>query len=462
MIQWPNIGLYGEFKQCEDGVLEAINSNFKILDTLVQMRILDFVTDLPNNPSPGDRYILEDSDYFYSGSGSVIAVWNEDDNEWEYITPQAGYLGFVLSTTGLYWFDGVNWVELPINPVQGPPSALNREVAVFDGTTGKWITGSGTFIDGQVFYGAESIYTGAIYVDEIFANGVYVDFNSDLNVNEHLSVRKTLDFYENDNNTSGSDQQIANPPTVITKFVNSGLNSIQGIANGDNKFLVLTNKTGNVLTIKHLSGTAGNQINTGIDGDLDLENDSSVIMYRDTTSNVWRVVGGTGAGGAGGGVSLNFRYINGAMGPSYSEGIPSFYTFSSSGERLSDQFKVSKNYKQGKTIAAVNGNFAIETTSTDDIRVKMTVRVFRDDNSYLTQIASEQRFVNIKGNGTAQDILTGDVILANNGEVNSIPVLPNDLINLDFEIVRDSPYYTGSVIYLDKSFELDFNYKVTP
>src|SRR5690606_39984509 len=99
MIQWPNIGLYGEFAPCEQGVLQAINENFKILDTLVQMRVLDFVTDLPNNPSPGDRYILEDSDYFYSGSGSVIAVWNDEQSEWEYITPQPGYLGFVLFTT---------------------------------------------------------------------------------------------------------------------------------------------------------------------------------------------------------------------------------------------------------------------------------------------------------------------------------------------------------------------------
>src|SRR5690606_25677195 len=88
-----------------------------------------------------------------------------------------------------------------------------------------------------------------------------------------------------------------NPQTVITKFTNTNLESIEGIVPGNNKFIVLTNKTNRVLTLKQLSGTATNQIDTGVGGDLDLENNSSIMLYRDTTSNVWRVIGGTGSGG---------------------------------------------------------------------------------------------------------------------------------------------------------------------
>src|SRR5690606_25120841 len=116
--------------------------------------------------------------------------------------------------------------------------------------------------------------------------------------------------------------------TVITQFTNTILESIERIVPGNNKFIFLTNKTTRVLTLKQLSGTATNQIDTVVDGDLDLENNSSIMLYRDTTSNVWRVIGGTGSGGGGGSTALNFRYINGAMGPTFYEDIPSFFKFS--------------------------------------------------------------------------------------------------------------------------------------
>jgi hypothetical protein len=341
------------------------------------MRLLDFVTELPEDPNPGDRYILEDDAYIYSESGSVIAVWNEEDGEWEFIVPQIGYLAFILSETGLFWFNGNEWVELPINPVQGPASAIDREVAVFDGLTGKWITGSGAFIDAdQKFHGATSIYVDELILND---NSIYsetiIRTVSELHTEDKLAVKRELEFYQTNDISTGGDQEIPNPETVITRFTESGLNSVAGITPGKSKFVILTNVKGSLLTIKHLTGTAGSQIDTGIDGDLDIEDQSSIMLYEDVESDVWRVIGGTGAGGGGGGASLSWYMSDDFLSPSVSylpinpsSGInfPSKYLVFNKDDLqyIFMKYKVSASFKAGKNIVLKSGRVRVNSTDT--------------------------------------------------------------------------------------------------
>lgn len=109
MIQWPNIGLWGQFEPCEEGILEKINSNFALLDALTQLMVLDIVSELPEDPNLGDKYIINDTSYIYSPYDSAIAIF--DGNDWIYIPAREGYLAYV-NNQGFFWYNGLEWVHL--------------------------------------------------------------------------------------------------------------------------------------------------------------------------------------------------------------------------------------------------------------------------------------------------------------------------------------------------------------
>lgn len=109
MIRWENLELFGGFEACEEGILAAINRNFFILDAFVQMRIQDFVTVLPEDPEPGDVYILETDDYIYQADPGSIMVW--DGNDWNEFIPKDGWSGWVISEESYYHYEEGAWVE---------------------------------------------------------------------------------------------------------------------------------------------------------------------------------------------------------------------------------------------------------------------------------------------------------------------------------------------------------------
>lgn len=87
--------------------------------------------------------------------------------------------------------------------------------------------------------------------------------------------------------------------------------SISGFiaSNDDNgKLLFLHNVTGNEIQIKNNSSesTLGNRIITGKGYDIYLPNDSVTIFQYDSTSQFWRIAGGTGGSGS----SLRDRYVS--------------------------------------------------------------------------------------------------------------------------------------------------------
>lgn len=109
MIQWPNLGIWGQFEPCEQGILEKINTNFATIDALLQLRVLDFVSEPPEDPVVGDIYILEDDTNSYTNFENSIILFDGED--WIYIQSRKGFLAYVLDQ-GFFWFNGTDWVSL--------------------------------------------------------------------------------------------------------------------------------------------------------------------------------------------------------------------------------------------------------------------------------------------------------------------------------------------------------------
>ena len=100
---------------------------------------------------------------------------------------------------------------------------------------------------------------------------------------------------------TGSDQELPNPAASIVRVTNAGLSSINMIEApsfaSTGYFLILSNVTGNIITIKNEAGaTTSKRILTGTGSDLSVSANASLFLVYDYTSTRWRVIGGTGGG----------------------------------------------------------------------------------------------------------------------------------------------------------------------
>lgn len=121
--------------------------------------------------------------------------------------------------------------------------------------------------------------------------------------------------FTTDSSTTGAGQSIS-PTKSIIRLTNASLTSINNIAAPTGTFqymLVVLNGTGGALTITNNSGgTAANRIITGTGADLSLTDGASIWLFYDTTSTRWRVIGGSGGGGAGFGSANQLLGMNAA------------------------------------------------------------------------------------------------------------------------------------------------------
>jgi hypothetical protein len=93
------------------------NEAILTLGRLVQTSVLGVQNDDPQvlSPSPteGDGWIVMGSSPATSGDfvdhENDLAFWNGTD--WEFITPDAGFLVYVISARAYWAFDGTNWVS---------------------------------------------------------------------------------------------------------------------------------------------------------------------------------------------------------------------------------------------------------------------------------------------------------------------------------------------------------------
>lgn len=271
MIRWPNIGLLGDFEVCEAGVLDAINENFLILDTLVKSGIIDFVNTLPLSPVQGDRYIL-------NSDGTIQAY---DGEEWIEIIPSPGNISYIINEDEFYWFDGTDWILFPKTPgdVVGPGTSTDNTVTRFDGTDGKTIQNSGVILSDT------NSLTG---INELTAN---------------LINTTLLDPAQGDTAImTGTDQTIAVPDKFVMKIVGT-VTSIaaidEPIITGNGRLHIFINSTSGNLTIKNSV-----DIITGTGSDLLVTQGASIFAYYDPTDSYWRIVGGSGSGGGGAAVPI--------------------------------------------------------------------------------------------------------------------------------------------------------------
>jgi hypothetical protein len=100
MNQLPKLGVFGNLEACEDGILDAINSNFVLLDALLQLNFINIVASLPLSPSDGDTYILS--------TNNSINYYK--DSAWVSYLPDEGFWGYNNSANSFYYFNGTSWV----------------------------------------------------------------------------------------------------------------------------------------------------------------------------------------------------------------------------------------------------------------------------------------------------------------------------------------------------------------
>jgi hypothetical protein len=91
----------------------TLNETLRLIDTLVQLAILD--RDLnapPGSPAEGQRWIVKASPSptgAWAGHGNHLAAWQ--DGGWVFCVPQVGWFGFVIDEGALIAWNGSAWVS---------------------------------------------------------------------------------------------------------------------------------------------------------------------------------------------------------------------------------------------------------------------------------------------------------------------------------------------------------------
>ena len=100
---------------------------------------------------------------------------------------------------------------------------------------------------------------------------------------------------------------VSTPPKVIQRITASTatLGTITNTGGATNSELILVNVSGGAISILNDSGASSTSILTGTGSAISLANNASVIVIYDANSSRWRVIGGSGSGGAGSAVTNN-------------------------------------------------------------------------------------------------------------------------------------------------------------
>jgi hypothetical protein len=111
-----------------------------------------------------------------------------------------------------------------------------------------------------------------------------------------LSIQDVLELYKTvDSTTTGSDQTVtASQPFIV--LTNASLSSISGILNDSkSRLVVVLNKTGNGIVLKHddVAALSSNRILIPNGSNLDWPNNQAMSFAYDNTNSKWVLVGGT-------------------------------------------------------------------------------------------------------------------------------------------------------------------------
>lgn len=260
MIQWPNIGMFGNFELCEEGIIAALNKNFLLLDALVQAKIVDQVAVLPGSPADGEAYILTTNDN--------IMIWNGLD--WVEVVPEAGYMAWINDLNDFYYFNGTDWIIFPktLGDVVANGTSTDNALVRYDGATGKVIQNSLAILsDAGSLSGLINVISTLVSLDL-------------------FSVKQQIVT-----GITGADQTIPSLTAVNIK-VQSNADSIADIADPtpgsyDRMHVLINDRSSGDIIVRNNAN-----IVTGTGADIVIKNKSSIFIIYDNVTSTWNVVNG--------------------------------------------------------------------------------------------------------------------------------------------------------------------------
>lgn len=238
-------------------------------------------------------------------------------------SPQAGNCIYNTDLQILNYYNGTTWGPISDpDSVLGPASSTQDAIARFDDLTGKLLADSSvTISDAGVMSGATQLNVENLRLDSSTISSTDTNGNINLEPNgtgevvstktivggalessgELIVAQEWQGAVQTNAAATGADASITNPVALAVNLTSAGLTSIGNIQIGVSTFAVITNSTGNIVTLKNDStGTAAHRIITGTGADIEMEDDSSLLVYYEAGSvNRWRVIGGSGSGTTG-------------------------------------------------------------------------------------------------------------------------------------------------------------------
>lgn len=140
--------------------------------------------------------------------------------------------------------------------------------------------------------------------NEISTTSGSLDLNptSEINANKELKINSKLrEDIETDSTTTGANVTLPLPSKSIVRLTNASLTSIDMIDSPvSGQVVTIINHTGNNIAVSNDTGaTAANRILTGTQTNINLKDESSVVVKYDGVEQRWIVIGGTGGGASG-------------------------------------------------------------------------------------------------------------------------------------------------------------------
>lgn len=113
-ITLPNTGMQAGFLAAESGWDDEMNRNLRVLDTLVNLRVLSMGLNAPPaSPAQGAAYVVGSAPTgAWAGKAQQIAIWMVGDDltsAWTFVVPKAGWRGYSVADTSDIRFNGAAW-----------------------------------------------------------------------------------------------------------------------------------------------------------------------------------------------------------------------------------------------------------------------------------------------------------------------------------------------------------------
>jgi VCBS repeat-containing protein len=185
----PNLGVVGDYGLGEQGWDSGVNSNWRALDDLLQLAVIDHaLTTPPSSPADGDRYLVPTSAIgAWATHHNEIARWDATGGTWVYYQPRNGWQLYSIAADGFFRYAAGAWAQLATMTTAGllaflqaqgynrPPVSHNSSAGGVDTDveyTGNLIA-SDYDPDGDTFYIQSLVYNGAPYALDAGFNCAY-------------------------------------------------------------------------------------------------------------------------------------------------------------------------------------------------------------------------------------------------------------------------------------------------